>query len=213
MKGWKSGEGAAAKLLQAWWGVPFFRTPESGGMATSRHGSLPPSVVSNLVGDLVCDLRDPQLDPSVSFPFVVEVKCYNTIDLYALPRRGAFSIQPGAKPSTESDLWLCWYQAKVEAYRGNRWPLLLFKEDRKQWYVAFKLSALMGEVLPFKDVLIFGDMGIMSWERFVERFPRDCVEGITASAISEGKLKPPERWADPVDLNVPIEIITGFSPK
>jgi len=213
MKSWKSGESAAAKLLKDWWGVLFFRTPESGGMATSRHASLPPSVVSNLVGDVVCDLRGPGLVQSVSFPFIIEVKAYAKINLYALPRRGIFDIQPGSKPKDENDLWLCWYQAKIEAYRGNRWPLLMFKEDRKQWYVGFRVETFLGDTLPFGDALVFGDMGIMSWERFVKEFPRDKVESIAASAISERTLLPPDRWADPPNLNVSAEVATGLPRK
>ena len=222
MKSWKSGESAAAKLLKDWWGVPFFRTPESGGMATSRHDSLPPSVVSNLVGDIVCDLRGPNLNPAVSFPFISEVKAYAKINLYALPRRGAFDIQPGSKPKDENDLWLCWYQAKIEAYRGNRWPLLLFKEDRKQWYVGFPTSPFLdlgygdppdlgGTIHLHRRVeaLVFLNMAIMSWEKFAKTFPRERVERIAQTAINDGTLRPPERWVESVDLNVSAEVATG----
>jgi len=211
MKSWKAGERSVAEALKEWWGVNFFRSPESGGMATSRASSLPPSVVANMVGDVICDLRDPKLDPEVSFPFVVEVKTYAAIDLYALPRRGGFEAIPGSKPKDSNDLWLCWYQAKVEAIRGNRWPLLIFKEDRKQLYVGFSLYTSLGKNALERglDVLVFHDLGIMSWERFTALFTRGVVSVIVTEAISRKELLPPAQWAEPPDPNMDTEGLLG----
>jgi len=203
MKGWKEGENSAGKKLKEWWGVSFYRSPASGALATTRANSLPPSVVSGMTGDVICDLHGPGLNPNISFPFVVEVKAYEKISLYALIRRGAFKILPGDRAKGESDLWLSWYQAKVEAMRGNRWPLLMFKEDRKGWFVAFSMKTGLGEhtVENKLDALFFHDMVIMSWDKFEESLSRSRVETIACREMAEGTLKTPDKWSEPTDCS------------
>jgi len=213
VKGWKAGESQAAKLLEQWWGLKFFRTPGSGSMATSRVDSLPPSIVASMRGDIICDLQDESLSQDVRFPFVVEVKAYAKIDLYALLRRGSFEILPGTKAKGESDLWICWYQAKKEAFTGRRWPLLLFKEDRKPWYVAFYNEQSFAKTITScgADALFFQDMAIMLWDTFASTFPRSIVEEFARLAIDkEGQvLAHPRHWAEPPDDTIDPTFILG----
>lgn len=176
MKTWKDGERKVAKLLEEWWGVKFYRSPESGAMATLRSNSLPKSMIRNSIGDIICDQLDTTLDCSCGFPFTVEVKCYKQIPLYSLL----------TKPSDESVPLLeqFWIQATDQATKAERQPLLIFKEDRKPFFCAVSqdLFYKISSVIPTKtediisNTLFFKDMAIMQWNKFVEYFPREFVE-------------------------------------
>jgi hypothetical protein len=112
----KRGESESAKLLEKWWGGHFCRTPDSGAFMTFHTKTILDSG-NNVSGDLIC----PE-----DFPFCVEVKRRKEIDLYKCIRSS----------STDSDYLFTWIeQTKRDSERGNKIPLLMFKEDRRQWYI------------------------------------------------------------------------------
>lgn len=153
---WKDGERQVAKKMEQIWGVKFYRSESSGGLATSRRETLPKSVVDALTGDVICD-------PKVNFPFSIEVKTRkNDIDLLEVCRLGK---------NSQISKW--WQQACRDAMRSNKLPLLWFKTLRKQWYVGIDSRLLdiiyeneddiqvdhIEEVNDLKDVSIH-----MSWK-------------------------------------------------
>jgi len=183
MKGWKKGERDAAKLLAEWWGVKFYRSPASGAMATVMADALSPNLQRAMTGDIYCDDEE--------FPFSVEVKAYAQLSLYSL------------MTNPKADLWAHWEQAKVQAMRFKQIPMLMFKEDRKSFFIAFPryfleelFKVLTGKTASAKIEQIYyiddhsplwsmslqkADMVVMSWKAFSEGcFKSDVVEAALA---------------------------------
>jgi hypothetical protein len=118
MKTWKQGEKEVAEHLGNWWATRFFRSPASGAMATMLgEESIAPSIRKKFTGDIYCE--------DDAFPFCVEVKCYDEVPLYPL------------LTSDEGVLWKFWEQAKRQGVRYGQIPLLVFKEDRRSFFVGF----------------------------------------------------------------------------
>ena len=112
----KRGEREAAKLLEAWWGGHFCKTPDSGAFMTVHTKEMINSG-NDVSGDLIC--------PS-DFPFCVEVKRRKDIDLFKCIR---------SYDETDGDhLASWWQQCKRDSAHSNKIPLLMFKADRKRWY-------------------------------------------------------------------------------
>ena len=102
-----------AKTLSEWWGEEFTRTPSSGMFATTHARQL-----SALNVDIGGDLISPK-----NFPFNVEAKSAKSIDLYEAIRQ------------REGSCFVDWWrQSNRDAKNMKKWPLVIFKEDRKQYY-------------------------------------------------------------------------------
>ena len=113
----KRGENGAAKLLEQWWGGHFCRTPDSGAFMTTHTKQILGSG-NDISGDLIC----PE-----DFPFCVEVKRRKVIDLFKCIR--------SYNDADDDHLASWWAQTVRDAKRTEKVPLLMFKEDRKQWYI------------------------------------------------------------------------------
>lgn len=102
-------ENAVAKLLTAWWGEDFKRTPNSGALRWNGAAWT--------YGDLL---------PPESFPAVVECKHYAKVDLDEIIR---------TKP-TESNILGWWLEAHADAMRcyeetkTTAQPILVYKANR-----------------------------------------------------------------------------------
>ena len=117
-KDWKEYERTIAKALSAWWGFEFRRTPSSGAWSTQGRVFAGKPVASNdFHGDIVAP-------PEAHFPFSVECKCYQTVDLYL------------ALYSREGVLFNWWEQSMHDAQRVKKWPMLVFKGNNKKPLVA-----------------------------------------------------------------------------
>ena len=127
----KRNERQLAKTLSAWWGGEFHRTPSSGAFFTQhKQTQLDP-----VRGDLVCP---------ADFPFTVETKSYKVIDLYDLIRNGK-----------KSEIYQWWEQACNETGPGKE-PLVIFKENQKQYYCIADRDMVKEELGINIDTLTFG---------------------------------------------------------
>jgi len=114
-------ERQVAKLMSAWWGEEFSRSPSSGMFATT-HATALSSLGVDIAGDLIC--------PS-DFPFNVEVKARKSIDLFDAARNGK-----------QSEIWGWWEQSVRDANQTKKFPLVIFKENNKQFY------CMIDDILP-----------------------------------------------------------------
>ena len=107
------GERAACKLLTAWWGEEFIRTPGSGAIATilDRHDI-------GLTGD--------SITPE-SFPFNVEVKWHEGWYVEQLL-------------SDKAKMWGWWEQARNQADYTSEKPLLMMRKNHNPWYFMMLLD-------------------------------------------------------------------------
>jgi len=134
---WKQGERQVCQILERLWGVKFYRSESSGGLATSRQKTLPKSVVDALTGDVICDSQDPKLTPGIGWPFSVEVKTrHDNIDVFDICRNGKKSEIAG------------WYdQCCRDAVRSKKLPLMFMKKvGGHGWYVALDTD-FFGELM------------------------------------------------------------------
>lgn len=143
MKTWKNGERDIAKKLTELTGYEFYRTVDSGALATNRKNNLPKTVVDVLTGDITTDW--------IEWPYTIEVKCYKEINL--------FSILTSEKPYILD--W--WEQTKHQAERTGKLPILFFKEDRKQWFVGLNQK-------PDCKYICVNDLYIISFNQFKDLF-------------------------------------------
>lgn len=95
------GERMAGKVLQDWTTYPFQRVPQSGGLRWQKAAAV--------TSDLVCDKE------GVIFPFAVEVKNYDNINFF----HTMYLENP--------DLIKFWEQAKSDAERAGKLPMLMFR--------------------------------------------------------------------------------------
>lgn len=95
-------ERKAAQLFKTWTKRDFARTPSSGGLQWKT---------TNSKGDIVCTKEGHY------FPFCIEVKNYKFINFNEL-------ILPDKK---NKDLLIFWAQAKRDAEKAKKIPLLLFR--------------------------------------------------------------------------------------
>lgn len=105
-------ERECAKWLTKWVGKKFSRVPQSGG---ARWENSP-----FMCGDIVCE------DIEYDFPFTIETKHLKTI-----PTKG--------KLRSNSRVFTIWKQAKADAERADKKPMLILRKDGmpKQSYIVF----------------------------------------------------------------------------
>jgi len=115
-------EREVAKVLSKWWGSDFTRTPSS-GMFSTTHATQLSSLGVDLAGDIICP-KD--------FPFSVEVKSRKKIDLFDVARNGK-----------DSEIWDWWMQSCRDANQVNKIPLVIFKENGKQFYAMLPHSLVL----------------------------------------------------------------------
>lgn len=116
-------ERAAGKILEAWWGSKFRRTPLSGGWAGSKRAREE----LGAAGDLICE------DPS--FPFGVEVKSGEGWELEQLIRA------PGTCKIA------AWWRQTTEESPAGKIPLLLFTRKLRPWYAMTNKEAVLNLLL------------------------------------------------------------------
>jgi len=126
----KRNERQLAKMLSTWWGSEFHRTPSSGAFFTQHQQTQ----LDPVRGDLVCP---------ADFPFTVETKNYKVVDLYDLIRNGK-----------KSEIFKWWEQAKDETAPGKK-PLVIFKENKKQYYCIAEESLVKVDLQIKIDTLLF----------------------------------------------------------
>jgi len=103
------GEQQVVKLLKAWWGSEFYRTPRSGAFATQGFSHKDMSVAADVV------------TPDHTFPFSVEVKWQESWNMEQLLK------------SAICDPWKWWEQCVTEC-TVNKIPLLVFKRNNQPWF-------------------------------------------------------------------------------
>lgn len=142
------GEWAAAKWLTQWTGHKFARTPGSGGLRW---------VDNDLVcGDLVCE------EKNYYFPFTIEVKNYKSFGLTSYLRKNSI-------------IYKWWEQAKEDAERAEKIPLLLIRKNgmpKGEFYLVMYLrmgNYVDGVDLPGAwgdDIMIFKGTDILEFSNF-----------------------------------------------
>jgi hypothetical protein len=130
----KVGEREVARLLQAWWAqlepdCIFVSTPLSGGWGGPQHRAG-----FNASGDL--------MTTAARFPFCVEVKRREAVDI----RR----LWLTTKAHEKSPVHKWWAQTVKAALEVKLTPMLVFRKNRGQWWVALPVgkvhSGLLGEM-------------------------------------------------------------------
>lgn len=114
----KNFEREIAEMFEAWYGKPFRRTPNSGGLAIQAR---------EIAGDLICD------DPA--FPFLVEIKKHEGWELSSILLLGRrrfeeTTTESGKDRTCEILAW--WNQAVREAKGIKRIPMLVFSKNYHQ---------------------------------------------------------------------------------
>lgn len=123
-------ERIAAKVIEKWTNKKFSKTPASGGLGWKK---------SNVAGDIVCTTE------GHFFPFTIEVKFYKKIDFSHL-------ITPGIK---NIDILEYWEQAKRDATRVNKIPMLLMRYNglpKEFFYVVLETQFL--DKLPEIEIML-----------------------------------------------------------
>ena len=101
----KRGERKAAEVLAEWTSMEFTSVPQSGGLRWKK--------TDNICGDIICT------DALHRFDFSVEAKNYKEINFEHL-----------LMPDINSKILEFWDQAKSDAERGKKIPLLMMRYDR-----------------------------------------------------------------------------------
>lgn len=112
----KAAERKLVKLFAAWWGSEFFRTPESGGMATRLTKQLGIDL-NKFTGDVVT------LDET--FPFCVESKKVQGWHLEQML-------------SSDKTLMHEWWNQTVEETPNGKIPLLIFTKNHSPLYAILR---------------------------------------------------------------------------
>lgn len=159
----KRGENKAAELLREWWGDErFMRNFVGSSGAVSTQFAENPHISKQLLALITGDI----IPPDDTFPFSVEVKNYEKFDMTK-------AMEKAGGDRTNLTKW--WKQAKSDATRIDKIPLLLIFAQKEIWTVIEKKHADVsflgkGEPLP----LIDGDeLEIMAWELFAAYFPKE----------------------------------------
>lgn len=112
------------KWWKNWTGYDFARVPSSGGLRWSR--------TSDTTGDIICSDQKHFL----KFPFSIECKSYKGITFNDILK------------GTKSDVLKFWGQAKLDASRSNKEPILFMRENgmaKNLYYVVVK--AKLGDLI------------------------------------------------------------------
>lgn len=113
-------EREGAKLFKEWTGFEFSRVPSSGGLRWQR--------TTDTVGDILCSDKVHYL----VFPFSIEMKVRKECDL-----------QKAILSNKNNDFIDFWKQAKSDAERGGKIPMLLARYNRmssKEYYLGISLE-------------------------------------------------------------------------
>lgn len=140
-KDWKEMERVTAKLLGTWWGCKFQRTPSSGAWSKNAQRG---TVSAEFHGDIVAPAR-------AKFPFSVECKSYEDIELY----KTLYG---------EPEMFKWWSQCRDDARRAKKLPLLVMRENRKQQYLMAINKPTYEKFKPFLDTTPVAVMQI-TWTR------------------------------------------------
>jgi hypothetical protein len=124
----KVGEREAVRLLEAWWGGKFSRTPASGAFMTGHKQTIIESG-NDISGDVIVPH---------DFPFNVEIKRRNSIDLWEVIR----VLTPESYDDTKNNIITWYFQSAHDAKASGRLPLVMFRENGKKWYVALPYALL-----------------------------------------------------------------------
>jgi len=147
------GETQVVKLLREYWGDNSFqRNLESGAAGTllERRGA-PKHVIGALKGDI--------MTPE-NFPFCVEVKNYQSIDLFAIFRN---------PENNDVEQW--WKQCCDDAEAAQKIPMMFMKYNFGSWYVVLDINK-MERFISFPNFdthptfIVNNNFAIMLWEDF-----------------------------------------------
>ena len=124
------------KWLNTYLGVPFIRTPSSGGRRLMN--------ASNFCGDVVCE------DENFNFPFAVETKHYKKFSFTQILR-------------ANSGIYKVYFQAKDDAIRANRGIFIALRNNgmpKNTWIMYFTFIIpnldIISEGSPEEGVQIYG---------------------------------------------------------
>lgn len=145
------------RLLSSWWDgvdrskvpakdLPFFRTPGSGGWASSRSVAA-----SEEMGVIAGDVSTTHKD----FPFLVEIK-----------RREVSIHFENALSAASWPVYGWWDQIQAEASRyEDRIPMLLFRQNRKPWHAMVREPIARSLFPDPKDRPIYLSVNVDPWNR------------------------------------------------
>jgi hypothetical protein len=103
-----------AKILGAWWGFPFHRTPGSGSLHWSKS--------NNVAGDIVTP-------PEANCPYSIECKHHNS----------EWTLENAMMNTGDIKHW--WSQCVSDALSVDKVPMLIFKRNRSKTFVALPYSS------------------------------------------------------------------------
>lgn len=158
----KAGENKVVQLLKEWWkDERFVRNwvGQSGAIGTmiGDNKAMPQHLIEAMSADIIT--------PD-GFPFSIESKNYSEVDLYEIIRN--------PQNATVVEFFR---QAKRDAMRGSKKPLVMFKEDRKQYYVIFEINDLLPSNKGYIQFKVDGvDVKIMAWSDFTECYPKESFQ-------------------------------------
>jgi Holliday junction resolvase len=136
-----------AKAMEVWSGIPFARVPRSGGLRWQR--------TLDTTGDLIVASEE----HIGKFPFSIETKFHESVDSWKLLR------------GQKSKLDLFWAQAKQDAKRGNKIPIVFFRFNGlpKQFWFIIISHGLFQQLRE----LIFNENGFYNFNDEFVIFPSD----------------------------------------
>lgn len=114
------GEKLAIEFLTEWTGLKYVRVPQSGGLRWKN--------TTNSVGDIICD------EPNYIFPMTIEAKFYEDINFEHL------LYNPANKERKMARIKEFWFQARADARRGKKVPMLMMRYNnlpRGLFFVVF----------------------------------------------------------------------------
>jgi len=149
----KNFEREACKHFEDIFGIGFRRTPGSGAYVggQNRGSFVREDATDVLAGDLIADTPE----GSTEFPFSIEAKSYNDEPKFHHLIQG---------DSKTFDSWI--EQAEQDAEDVNKWPIIIFKLNRKGTYIAVRETDILKSF--DKPILRYKGYMIMSVEAFKE---------------------------------------------
>ncbi len=157
-------ERKVSKLLTDWWGLTFRRVPLSGGYDKSL-----------VVGDLWITDERATIEDVKKFPFSIEAKNREEWEW-----NGIFGYGNKA-------LFSYWKQAKMDAAKQSKIPLLIFKKNLTPIFIMWDTSTgIQSHTLPH-SVSINGAEPLMvaKLEDWIKLFSKDII----VSGINKGTIK------------------------
>jgi hypothetical protein len=174
-----AGEKYVVELLKKWWDDEHFIRNFLGGSGAAGtqlagRNDVSSSLLEAMTGDIIC----PE-----GFPFSIESKFYETIDLYEVMRN--------PEKATVVEFWR---QCKNDADRIKKIPLVIMRENRKQAYCMFPSSFdRFNSNLGFSRLTFMVDgelVHIAAWNDFSAFYTKENVlELIEETKIRQGQLE------------------------